>query len=60
MPVMLIRGASSAPVMAPILEALAARLPDVGVAVVPGAGHMVPLTHPAEVAGLVAVNLDRA
>ncbi len=59
-PVMLIRGAGSAPVMAPILEALAARLPDVGVAVVPGAGHMVPLTHPAEVAGLVAVNLDRA
>ena len=42
------------------VAALAARLPDVGVAVVPGAGHMVPLTHPTEVAGLVAVNLDRA
>ena len=43
-----------------IFDTLAARLPDARRATVPGAGHMVPLTHPAEVAGLVAVNLDRA
>ncbi|MCQ0970780.1 alpha/beta hydrolase [Paracoccus sp. TK19116] len=59
-PVMLIAGAESPPVIAAIAEALAARLPDVGRATVPGAGHMVPITHPAEVAGLIGVNLDRA
>lgn len=58
-PVMLIRGAQSPPVMAPICEAIAARLPDVGVAVVPGAGHMLPVTHPAQVAELIALNLSR-
>ena len=33
---------------------------DVGRAQVPGAGHMLPITHPDQVAGLIAVNLDRA
>ena len=41
-------------------DALAARLPDVGRAVVPDAAHMLPITHPAQVAGLIAANLDRA
>lgn len=59
-PVMIVTGTDSPPVMASIAEALAARLPDVGRASVPGAGHMLPLTHPAQVAGLVAANLDRA
>lgn len=59
-PVMLISGAASATVIAGIAAALAARLPDVGRASVPGAGHMAPLTHPDQVAGLIAVNLDRA
>ncbi|CAM3117350.1 alpha/beta fold hydrolase [Paracoccus nototheniae] len=59
-PVMLIQGADSPPVIAGIAEALADRLPDVGRATVPGAGHMAPLTHPAQVAGLIAVNLERA
>jgi len=58
-PVMLIRGAQSPAIMAPVCEAIAARLPDVGVAVVPGAGHMLPLTHPAQVAELIALNLSR-
>ena len=59
-PVMLVRGAESAPEMAGILDALAVRLADVGRAVVPGAGHMLPLTHPDAVAGVIAANLDRA
>lgn len=59
-PVMLVRGAESAPEMAGILDALAGRLADVGRAVVPGAGHMLPLTHPDAVAGVIAANLDRA
>lgn len=59
MPVLIVCGDRSPPVIAEIAEALAARLPDVGVARVPGAAHMLPITHPAETAGLVAVNLDR-
>lgn len=59
-PVMLISGAESPPIIHKIADALAARLPDVGRASVPGAGHMLPITHPAQVAGLIAANLDRA
>ncbi|MFN3525339.1 MAG: alpha/beta fold hydrolase [Paracoccus sp. (in: a-proteobacteria)] len=59
-PVLLISGEVSPPVIPAIADALAARLPDVGRAVVPGAGHMLPLTHPRQVAGLIAVNLNRA
>lgn len=59
MPVLLIRGTASPPIIERIAEAIAARLPDVGIATVPGAGHMLPITHPAETAGLIGVNLDR-
>nr|WP_111300783.1 alpha/beta fold hydrolase [Paracoccus saliphilus] len=59
-PVLLIAGANSPPVIHAISDALAARLPDVGRATVPGAGHMLPLTHPQQVAGLIAVNLERS
>ncbi len=59
MPVLIIRGDRSPPIVEAIAEALAARLPDVGIATVPGAAHMLPVTHPKEVAGLIAVNLDR-
>ena len=59
-PVLLISGANSPPVIGAIAEALAARLPDVGRAVVPDAGHMLPITHSGQVAGLIGVNLDRA
>ncbi|MBK4217761.1 alpha/beta hydrolase [Paracoccus caeni] len=59
-PVLLISGQQSPPIVQDIADALAARLPDVGRATVPGAGHMSPITHPTEVAGLIAVNLDRA
>lgn len=59
-PVMLIAGANSPPIVHDIADALAARLPDVGRASVPGAGHMLPLTHPQAVADLVRMNLERA
>ena len=59
MPVLLIRGDRSPAIIERIGEEIAARLPDVGVATVPGAGHMVPITHPDETAGLIGVNLDR-
>ncbi len=58
-PVMLIAGDASPPVIRPIAEAIAARLPDVGVATVPGAGHMCPVTHAEQVAGLIRVNISR-
>ncbi|QYK43603.1 MAG: alpha/beta hydrolase [Paracoccaceae bacterium] len=53
LPVLLVEGAASPPVMAAIGRELARRLPQARRSVVPGAGHMVPITHPAEVAGLV-------
>lgn len=59
-PVLLISGAESPPVIHAIADALAERLPDIGRANVPGARHMVPITHPDQVAGLISVNLDRA
>lgn len=58
-PVSLIRGADSPPVIAAIEASLRARLPDVTEAVVPGAGHMVPITHPDEVAALIRATLER-
>ncbi|MFC3571600.1 alpha/beta fold hydrolase [Paracoccus simplex] len=59
-PVLIVMGAESPPVIPAIADALAARLPDVGRARVPGAGHMLPITHPRQVAELIGLNLDRA
>ncbi|WEF22922.1 alpha/beta fold hydrolase [Paracoccus sp. S3-43] len=59
-PVMIIAGERSPAVIHRIADALAARLADVGRAAVPDAGHMLPLTHPDQTAGLIALNLDRA
>lgn len=56
-PVALIEGAESPPVIAEINAALAARLPDATRHVVPGAGHMVPISHPGEVAALIRAGL---
>jgi len=54
LPVLLIEGADSPPVMGAIQSALARRLPRAARAVVPGAAHMAPITHPREVAALLA------
>lgn len=59
-PVLLVHGACSPAISARVCEAIAARLPDVGVACVPGAGHMLPLTHPKQTGDLIALNLERA
>ncbi|UXU74798.1 MULTISPECIES: alpha/beta fold hydrolase [unclassified Paracoccus (in: a-proteobacteria)] len=59
-PVMIVMGQDSPAVIAAIADALAARLADVGRAVVPGAGHMLPITHPKQVAEIIGINLDRA
>lgn len=58
-PVLIVMGEDSPPVIPAIADALAARLPDVGRARVPGAGHMLPITHPRQVAELIGLNLDR-
>ena len=52
-PVLLIRGADSPATVAAINDGLARRIPQARQAVVPGAGHMAPITHPAAVAQLV-------
>lgn len=59
-PVMLIHGDQSPPISARVCEALAARMADVGTACVPGAGHMLPLTHTRQVTELIALNLERS
>ena len=58
-PAMIIHGDRSPPIIAQVCGAIAARLGDVGTACVPGAGHMLPVTHAAQVADLVAMNLER-
>lgn len=53
LPVALLEGGASPPVIGAILETLAARLPRVARHVVPGASHMLPSTHAAQVAAIV-------
>lgn len=49
-PVLLVEGTLSPPVIGAVHDELARRLPQVRRLVVPGAGHMVPITHPGDVA----------
>jgi len=50
MPVLILNGGQSHPVMSAICDGLAARLPGGSRATVPDAGHMLPITHPRETA----------
>lgn len=50
MPVLLAEGGASPPVIGAIMGELARRIPDARRLVVPGAGHMLPITHSAAVA----------
>lgn len=59
-PVLIVMGGDSPPVIPAIADALAARLPDVGRATVPGAAHMLPITHPGPVTDLIRLNLERS
>ncbi len=45
-PVLLMRGTESPPVITAVTEVLAGRLPFARIVVVEGAGHMLPITHP--------------
>ncbi|MEP2715531.1 alpha/beta hydrolase [Pseudophaeobacter sp.] len=53
LPVLLLSGGESQPVMALINQGLARRLPQARCDVVSGAGHMLPITHAKEVADLL-------
>ncbi|MEZ5796053.1 MAG: alpha/beta hydrolase [Paracoccaceae bacterium] len=59
-PVLLVEGADSPPVIDAVQGVLAARLPRAQRLIVPGAGHMVPITHPDLVARAVQAHLDAA
>ena len=59
-PVLLVEGAKSPPVIAAVQAELARRLPRVTRLSVPGAGHMVPITHPEPVARAIQVLLGQA
>lgn len=53
LPVLLLRGSGSPAVTDAINRALAARLPRSNTAIVQGADHMAPITHPRETAALI-------
>jgi lipase len=55
-PVLLIEGDQSPPVIAAIHDELARRLPQVTRVAVPGAAHMLPLTHAAQVAAAIVAH----
>lgn len=57
-PALLVAGAASPPVIHRILDLIAARLPRATRATIPGAGHMVPLTHPESTAAAIRAHLD--
>lgn len=57
-PAQLVMGARTTPAAKAVIEVLAGVLPRVKVRVVRGAGHMSPVTHREEVAGLIARHID--
>lgn len=60
MPVLLIRGGETEATVRIVHEGLARRLPHAQNHVVPGAGHMVAITHPAEIAERLAAFMGDA
>nr|WP_255732225.1 alpha/beta fold hydrolase [Ruegeria sp. Ofav3-42] len=53
MPILIVSGSETHPVVPAIGEGLCRRLPNARAEVVSGGGHMVPITHPQHVAGVV-------
>ncbi len=53
LPVALVEGTGSPPVIGAVLDVLAARLPDARRTAIPGAAHMAPVTHPDAVAAAI-------
>ena len=60
MPVLILRGAKSPAIISRVAEELSRRLAIARVRTVEGAGHMLPLTHPVEVAALIGPFLSGA
>jgi pimeloyl-ACP methyl ester carboxylesterase len=58
MPALLIKGSTSNAAAGYINEAIVRRLPDATSAIIEGAGHMAPLTHPEQVADVIRGFLD--
>ncbi|MGL5010905.1 MAG: alpha/beta fold hydrolase, partial [Paracoccaceae bacterium] len=56
-PVLLLEGAESPPIIAAIQTELARRLPQATRTTIPGAGHMLPITHRTEVSAAIAAHL---
>lgn len=57
-PVLLVEGGASPPIIDAVMEELARRMPLAKRVVVPGAGHMVPITHADQVAPAVQAHWD--
>lgn len=60
MPVLLMRGSETEPIIGTVNDGLERRLADASNVVVPGAGHMLPITHPAETADALRTLFARA
>lgn len=58
LPVLLLEGGESPPIVGAILNELERRLPMVRRSCIAGAGHMLPITHPEDVAAEVQAHLD--
>ena len=56
-PVLLVEGNLSPPIVSAVNAALARRLPRASRMTVPEAGHMLPISHPAQVAPLITAHL---
>jgi pimeloyl-ACP methyl ester carboxylesterase len=59
-PTLLVRGAGTEPVIAAVHKTLARRIPRAADVMIDGAGHMVPITHPTQVAHHIRALLDQA
>ncbi len=59
-PTLIIRGEHAHPAIIATNDGLAARMPNAQQAVIAGAGHMAPITHPVEVAAAIAPLLERS
>jgi pimeloyl-ACP methyl ester carboxylesterase len=51
---LLVQGGECLPITAAVLDRMEQDIPDTTRVSVPGAGHMVPITHPVPVAGAIA------
>mgnify|MGYP000001609755 CR=1 FL=1 len=56
-PVLLVEGSQSPPIVAAVNKALARRLPHANRMTVPEAGHMLPISHPTQLAALMVAHL---